>query len=99
VLADTGLPVTESGKVDNLAVEVGAEQIGKADADWILYGTYGDPAKTAQAGVLGGPLWSTLNAVKAGHAKTVADETWYLDLGVLAANAVLTDLRQTLLPA
>jgi len=31
--------------------------------------------------------------VKAGHAKPVADETWYLGLGVLAANAVLTDLR------
>ena len=42
------------------------------------------------------PLWPTLTAVKAGHAKPVAAETWYLGLGVLAANAVLTDLRTTL---
>ena len=97
VLADTGLPVTESGKVNDLAVEISAEQVGKADADWILYGTYGDPGKTGQAGVLGGPLWPTLTAVKAGHAKPVADETWYLGLGVLAANSVLTDLRSVLL--
>ncbi|GAA3433859.1 ABC transporter substrate-binding protein [Kutzneria kofuensis] len=93
VLADTGLPVTESGKANDLAVEISTEQIGKADADWILYGTYGDPGKTDQSGVLGGPLWSTLGAVKAGHAKAVPDETWYLGLGVLAANSVLTDLR------
>jgi len=31
--------------------------------------------------------------VKAGHVKAVADETWYLGLGVLAANSVLKDLR------
>lgn len=96
VLADTGLPVTESGKANDLAVEVSPEQIGKADADWILWGTYGSPAKTGQAGVLGGPLWPTLGAVKAGHAKQVPDETWYLGLGVLSANSVLTDLRTIL---
>ncbi|EWM16131.1 ABC transporter substrate-binding protein [Kutzneria sp. 744] len=96
VLADTGLPVTESGQADDLAVEISPEQIGKADADWILWGTYGSPDKTGQAGVLGGPLWSTLGAVKSGHARKVADETWYLGLGVLAADSVLTDLRATL---
>ena len=40
--------------------------------------------------MLGGPLWATLGTVRSGHATV---ETWYLGLGVLAAGAVLTDLR------
>lgn len=35
-------------------------------------GTYGDKAKTAQDAVLGGPLWATLGAVRAGHVKRSA---------------------------
>jgi len=82
--------------VDDLAAEVSAEQIGKADADFIVYSTYGDPAKTAQGSVVSGPLWAGLNAVKAGKAKPVLDETYFLGLGVLAANVVLDDLKKQL---
>ncbi|GAA0599908.1 iron-siderophore ABC transporter substrate-binding protein [Kutzneria viridogrisea] len=96
ILADTGLPTNASGQVDDLAVQVGAEQIDRADADWIFVGSYGDPSKTQQNSFQTNPLWQTLGAVKAGHAKTVADETWYLGLGVLAANQVLTELRAQL---
>lgn len=94
ILVDAKLPQPESEQVDDLAVEVSAEQIGKADADWILVGTYGDISKTAQNEVLGGPLWAGLNAVKAGQAKQVADETWFLGLGTLGAEAVLNDLEK-----
>ncbi|MFD1150275.1 ABC transporter substrate-binding protein [Saccharothrix hoggarensis] len=94
ILVDAGIPQPPVSQVDDLAVEVSTEEIGKADADWILIGTYGDQGKTAQQQVLGGPLWQTLGAVKAGHAKPVADETWFLGLGVLAADEVLTDLEK-----
>ena len=96
ILIDAKLPTTESGQADDLAVEVSTEQIGKADADWILYATYGDPSKTAAQEILAGPLWAGLNAVKAGHAKGVSDETWFLGLGVIGAEAVLTDMRKQL---
>ncbi|WP_223198996.1 ABC transporter substrate-binding protein [Solihabitans fulvus] len=96
ILADAKLPRPQSQQVDDLAVEISTEQVGKADADWIFVGSYGDPAKTAQQSVQGGPLWQQLGAVKSGHAKTVNDEVWYLGLGVLAAEAVLTDLEKQL---
>ncbi|MEU4742305.1 iron-siderophore ABC transporter substrate-binding protein [Actinosynnema sp. NPDC023658] len=96
ILIDAGLPQPPASQVDDLAVEVSTEQITQADADWILIGTYGNQTKTAQDQVLGGPLWQTLNAVKAGHAKPVSDETWFLGLGVLAAEEVLTDLTKTI---
>ncbi|MFI9010205.1 ABC transporter substrate-binding protein [Actinosynnema sp. NPDC053489] len=98
ILIDAGIPQPPASQVDDLAVEVSTEQIGQADGDWILIGTYGDQAKTARQQVLGGPLWQTLNAVQQGHAKPVSDETWFLGLGVLAAEEVLTDLERTLAP-
>lgn len=96
ILVDAKIGQPTPSQVDDLAAEVSAEQIGKADGDFILYSTYGDPAKTAQAGVLGGPLWSGLNAVKAGKAEPVLDETYFLGLGVLSANVVLDDLKTQL---
>ncbi|WP_329789353.1 iron-siderophore ABC transporter substrate-binding protein [Lentzea sp. DG1S-22] len=96
ILIDAKIPQPSPSQVDDLAAEVSAEEIGKADADFVVYSTYGDPAKTAQAAVLGGPLWSGLNAVKGGKAKPVQDETYFLGLGVLAANVVLDDLEKQL---
>jgi iron complex transport system substrate-binding protein len=96
ILIDAGIPQPQASQADDLAVEVSTEQISQADGDWILIGTYGDQTKTAQQQVQGGPLWQTLSAVKAGHAKPVSDETWFLGLGVLAAEEVLTDLEQML---
>jgi iron complex transport system substrate-binding protein len=96
ILIDAKIGQPTSSQVDDLAAEVSAEQISKADGDFILYSTYGDPAKTAQASVLGGPLWTGLNAGKAGKAKPVLDETYFLGLGVLAANVVLDDMKTQL---
>ncbi|GHH46144.1 ABC transporter substrate-binding protein [Lentzea cavernae] len=96
ILIDAKIGQPTPSQVDDLAAEVSTEQISKADGDFILYSTYGDPAKTAQASVLGGPLWTGLNAVKAGKAKPVLDETYFLGLGVLAANVVLDDMKTQL---
>ncbi|MFI8965069.1 ABC transporter substrate-binding protein [Streptomyces sp. NPDC053493] len=96
ILEDVGLPRPKNQQVDDLAVEVSPEKIDQADGDWIFTGVYGDPKATKRDTALANPLWKNLKAVKSGQAKDVPDETWYLGLGVTAANSVLDDLRADL---
>ncbi len=98
ILNDVQLPQPKIEQVKELAVEISPEQIDKADADWVFYGVYGTPSSTNQDAVLGGALWKTLGAVKSGQARPVADETWFLGLGVAAANVVLSDLKGFVTP-
>ncbi|MCI3930358.1 ABC transporter substrate-binding protein [Streptomyces sp. AN091965] len=93
ILEDVGLPRPKNQQVDDLATEISPEKIDEADADWIFTGVYGDPKKTGRSAAERNPLWKKLDAVKEGRAKNVPDETWYLGLGVTAADAVLDDLR------
>ncbi|MFI5755557.1 ABC transporter substrate-binding protein [Streptomyces sp. NPDC051569] len=93
ILEDAGLPRPANQQINDLAVEISPEKIDDADADWIFTGVYGDPAKTDRDTARSNPLWKNLKAVKAGQAKDVPDETWYLGLGVTAADLVLDDLR------
>ncbi|MEV3990946.1 iron-siderophore ABC transporter substrate-binding protein [Streptomyces sp. NPDC049837] len=96
ILEDVGLPRPKNQQINDLATEVGPEKIDAADADWIFTGVYGDPKKTKRDTTQANPLWKNLKAVKSGQAKDVPDETWYLGLGVTAANEVLDDLRADL---
>ncbi|MFI6418275.1 ABC transporter substrate-binding protein [Streptomyces sp. NPDC050842] len=96
ILEDTGLPRPKNQQIDELAAEISPEKIDDADADWIFTGVYGDAKATKKDAAQGNPLWKNLTAVKAGQAKDVPDETWYLGLGVTAANSVLDDLRADL---
>ncbi|WP_438488235.1 ABC transporter substrate-binding protein [Streptomyces sp. S186] len=93
VLKDVGLPRPKNQQADDLATEVSPENIDQADADWIFTGVYGDPRSTKRDTAEQNPLWKNLKAVKDGHARNVKDETWYLGLGVTAADSVLADLR------
>ncbi|MBZ4318998.1 ABC transporter substrate-binding protein [Streptomyces huiliensis] len=93
VLKDAGLPRPKNQQVDELAVQIGPEKIDQADADWIFTGVYGAPDRTKRDVARDNPLWKNLKAVKEGRARDVKDETWYLGLGVTAANSVLDDLR------
>ncbi|MEV6105868.1 iron-siderophore ABC transporter substrate-binding protein [Streptomyces sp. NPDC051940] len=96
ILEDVGLPRPKNQQINDLAAEISPERIDEADADWIFTGVYGDPKATARTQAQGNPLWKNLGAVKAGQAKDVPDETWYLGLGVTAAHEVLADLREQL---
>ncbi|MGW2205491.1 ABC transporter substrate-binding protein [Streptomyces sp. NPDC001774] len=96
ILEDAGLPRPANQRIDDLAAEISPEKIDQADADWIFTGVYGDPKATKRDTAQANPLWKNLTAVKAGRAKDVPDETWYLGLGVTAANSVLDDLRADL---
>ncbi|MFF5722391.1 ABC transporter substrate-binding protein [[Kitasatospora] papulosa] len=96
ILQDVGLPRPENQQIDDLAAEISPENIDQADADWIFTGVYGDAKATERDTARANPLWKNLAAVKAGRAKDVSDETWYLGLGVTSANLVLDDLRADL---
>ncbi|MET8687787.1 iron-siderophore ABC transporter substrate-binding protein [Streptomyces sp. NPDC004732] len=96
ILDDAGLPRPKNQQTNDLATEISPEKIDQADADWIFTGVYGDAEKTGRSGAEKNPLWKKLDAVRNGQAKDVPDETWYLGLGVTAANSVLDDLRDTL---
>ncbi|MFF2780063.1 ABC transporter substrate-binding protein [Streptomyces sp. NPDC058052] len=96
ILEDAGLPRPKNQQIDELAAEISPEKIDQADGDWIFTGVYGDAKATKKDAAQGNPLWKNLKAVKAGQAKDVPDETWYLGLGVTAANSVLDDLRADL---
>ncbi|MEU7605690.1 iron-siderophore ABC transporter substrate-binding protein [Streptomyces sp. NPDC041003] len=93
ILKDTGLPRPQNQQVEELAVEVGPERMDEAAADWIFTGVYGAKDKTKRDSAEANPLWRGLEAVQQGRAKDVPDETWYLGLGVTAADKVLDDLR------
>ncbi|MFE5486974.1 ABC transporter substrate-binding protein [Streptomyces sp. NPDC056527] len=96
ILEDAGLPRPANQQIDDLAAEISPEKIDQADADWIFTGVYGDPKATKRDTAQANPLWKNLKAVEAGQAKDVPDETWYLGLGVTAADSVLADLRADL---
>ncbi len=96
ILKDAGIPRPENQDIEDLAAEVSAENIDQADADYIFTGVYGDAKATDKSRAQGNPLWKNLKAVKAGHAYDVPDETWYLGLGVTAADEVLGDLEKYL---
>ena len=96
ILKDTGIPRPKNQQVNDLATEISAENIDQADGDYIFTGVYGDPKATDKSKAQGNPLWKNLAAVKAGHAYDVPDETWYLGLGVTAADEVLADLTEHL---
>ncbi|MFD6276127.1 ABC transporter substrate-binding protein [Streptomyces sp. NPDC060209] len=96
ILQDVGLPRPKNQQIDDLAAEISPENIDQADADWIFTGVYGDAKATERDTARANPLWKNLAAVKAGQAKDVSDETWYLGLGVTSANLVLDDLRADL---
>ncbi|MGI5190562.1 ABC transporter substrate-binding protein [Promicromonospora sp. CA-289599] len=94
ILADAGLPRPETEDIADLAVEISAEEITLAEGDWLLWGTYGQADATEQAAVVDGPLWDQVPAVaNGGVVREVADETWYLGLGVTGAGLVLDDLE------
>ncbi|MBZ3906666.1 ABC transporter substrate-binding protein [Streptomyces griseiscabiei] len=96
ILKDVGVPRPKNQDIEDLAAEISAENIDQADADYIFTGVYGDPKATDRTKAQGNPLWKNLSAVKAGHAYDVPDETWYLGLGVTAADEVLGDLEDHL---
>jgi iron complex transport system substrate-binding protein len=96
ILDDVGLTRPELSDVDDLAVELSAETIDKADADWILYSSYGGADATEENSTTSGAIWQSMSAVKSDHAQPVDDEVWFLGLGPTGAMTVLDQLESIL---
>jgi iron complex transport system substrate-binding protein len=97
VLADIGLAQLElpTAEVPTFA-ELSAEEITAADADIVLYSSYGPAQDSGETAVLAGPLWSRLSAVEQGRALAVEDDVFFTGIGLTAANLMIEDLADRL---
>ncbi|MGN5379954.1 ABC transporter substrate-binding protein [Streptomyces lasalocidi] len=93
---DMGLDRPKSQQFKAISQDISAERIDSADGDWIFYSVQGDPAKTDAGSTLAGPLWTSMKAVRAGHAVRVDDDPWYLNAGPTAARLVVRQLAEHL---
>jgi iron complex transport system substrate-binding protein len=93
VLSDMGIARPKDQNIDDFAVEIGEEQIRKADGDHIFVTTFsgGQPAKER---FLHNPLWKQLEAVKAGNVHDVEDAIWMTSVSVQGAHLILDDLAK-----
>ena len=94
VLGDVGFARPEVQRTSETFVEVGPEQIGRADGDLLFSAAYGDEGRTAAGAVTAGGLWQGLTAVQRGRAFEVSDDRWFLAIGPLGAGLVLDDLER-----
>jgi iron complex transport system substrate-binding protein len=97
VLTDVGLPLVDvpAGEIPTFA-ELSPEQVTLADADVVLYSSYGGADESGQEDVVGGPLWSRLSAVEEGRALAVEDDVFYTGIGPTAASLIVQRLEEDL---
>jgi iron complex transport system substrate-binding protein len=98
VMSDIGLDHLQlpTGEVATFA-ELGAEEVTQADADIVLYSSYGSSDDSGEAAVVAGPLWPRLAAVGEGRAFAVEDDVFYTGIGLRAATLQLEELRELLI--
>ncbi|WP_236835959.1 ABC transporter substrate-binding protein [Blastococcus sp. KM273129] len=96
VLGDIGLEQVELPAGRPTFAELSPEEISQADADVILYSSYGPVADSGEASVVAGPLWPMLTAVQDGRAFQVEDDVFYTGIGLRAATLQLERLRELL---
>ena len=96
VLTDIGLDQVELDAGRPTFAELSAEELTKADADVVLYSSYGPAADSGEAAVVAGPLWPRLSAVQDGRAFQVEDDVFYTGIGLRAATLQLDSLSELL---
>lgn len=93
VLTDMGIARPKDQDVDEFAVEIGEEQIRKADGDHIFVTSFSG-GKEAKERFLRNPLWKELDGVKAGNVHEVRDEIWMTSVSVQGAQLIMDDLAK-----
>jgi iron complex transport system substrate-binding protein len=76
--------------------ELSAEELTQADADVVLYSSYGSAEDSGEQAVVAGPLWPRLGAVQADRAYAVEDDVFYTGIGLTAANLQVDALEELL---
>jgi iron complex transport system substrate-binding protein len=93
VLSDMGLARPKEQDVDDFAVEIGEEEIRKADGDHLFVTAYAD-GEQSQEKFQRNPLWRKLDAVEAGNVHEVDDDTWMLSVSLQGAHLMLDDMAE-----
>ena len=75
-------------------LDVGPEEIDKAEADLVFVAAADSPDKTEEKDVTSNPVWKDLKAVKDDKVFTVPDETWMSGIGIQAADKMLADIAK-----
>lgn len=96
VLADIGLDQVELDAGRPTFAELGLEQLTDADADVVLYSSYGPTDESGEATAVAGPLWPRLTAVQQGRAFQVEDDVFYTGIGLRAATLQVERLAELL---
>lgn len=96
VLADIGLQQRQLPSDNPTFAELGEEEITSADADVVLYSSYGTEGESDAAAIQAGPLWPRLTAVAEGDAHRVDDDVFFTGVGLRAATLQLEQLRELL---
>jgi iron complex transport system substrate-binding protein len=97
VLTDTGLAqLTLPTDRTPAFTELSTEQLTSADADIVLFSSYGGAEDSGEAAVVAGPLWPRLGAVADGRAYAVEDDVFFTGIGLTAANLIVEDLTDRL---
>jgi iron complex transport system substrate-binding protein len=97
VLADVGLDQLQLETTDvPTFAELSLEEVTQADADIVLYSSYGPDTDSGEAAAVAGPLWPRLTAVAQGQAHAVEDDVFYTGIGLKAATLQLESLEELL---
>ncbi|MPY99997.1 MAG: ABC transporter substrate-binding protein [Actinophytocola sp.] len=93
ILKDMGLARPTAQDIDEFALEVGEEQIRKADGDYIFVSAY-EGGEPSQEQFQRNPLWRKLDGVKAGNVHEVNDATWMMSVSLQGAHFMLDDMAE-----
>ncbi len=97
VLTDIGVDQVELPLAEFPAfTEISAEQLEMAEADIIVYASFGAAEDSGELEVLAGPLWSRLTAVEEGRAFAVDGDVYYSGIGLTAASLIVEDMADKL---
>lgn len=91
VFQDMGLARPADQDVDEFAVEIGEEEIRKADADHIFVTVYSGGQEAADR-FRSNPLWQELEGVKAGNVHEVEDAIWMTSVSLQGAHLMMDDM-------
>lgn len=89
---DLARPKPQSGT--GFVVEIGEEQIRKADGDHIFVSVYSDQGPQQQERFRRNPLWKRLEGVRKGNVHEVADEVWMTSVSLQGAHMMLDDMAK-----
>lgn len=93
ILQDMGLARPKVQDFDDFMLEVGEEEIRKADGDHIFVSAY-TGGEASQEKFERNPLWKKLGAVQHGHVHEVDDTTWMSSVSLQGADIVLDEIAE-----